>query len=223
MRPMRRARTAPRKPPAAERRRAAAILDGLEREYPLAGIQLDHVDPVQLMAAVILSAQCTDARVNLVTPGLFARYPDLQAFADADPAALEDEIRSCGLGRSKARSIIGSSRALLERFGGELPRDRDALMSLPGIGRKSANVILSNAFGEPAFAVDTHVGRLARRLGLSKEQDPTKVERDLTARIDRDRWSRGHHLLIWHGRRCCFARKPECGRCVVAELCPSAR
>ncbi len=222
MRPMPRARKAPRKPPAAERQRAAAILDGLEREYPQAGIQLDHVDPVQLMVAVILSAQCTDARVNLVTPGLFERYPDLHAFADADPDALEDEIRSCGLGRSKARSIVGSSRALLERFGGELPRERDALMSLPGIGRKSANVILSNAFGVPAFAVDTHVGRLARRLGLSREQDPTRVERDLTARIDRERWSRGHHQLIWHGRRCCYARNPECDRCVVAELCPSA-
>ena len=222
MRPMPRAPRAPRQPPAAERRRAAAILDGLEREYPQAGIQLDHIDPVQLMVAVILSAQCTDARVNLVTPGLFARYPDLESFADADPGELEDEIRTCGLGRSKTRSIIGSSRALLERFDGQLPRDRAALMSLPGIGRKSANVILSNAFGEPAFAVDTHVGRLARRLGLSSEEDPTKVEADLTARIDRDRWSRGHHLLIWHGRRCCRARKPECGRCVVAELCPSA-
>ena len=208
-------------PSADERRRAAEILDRLEAEYPEAGIQLDHRDPVQLMVSVILSAQCTDARVNMVTPGLFAHYPDLQAFADADPSELEDEIRSCGLGRSKARSIIGSSRAVLERFGCELPRTRDELMSLPGIGRKSANVILSNAFGVPAFAVDTHVGRLARRLGLSDQQDPTKVERDLTVRIDRDRWSRGHHQLIWHGRRCCFARNPECGRCPVAELCPS--
>ncbi len=219
--PMTRSRAAAKSPSLADRRRAGEILDRLEGEYPQAGIQLDHADPLQLMVSVILSAQCTDARVNVVTPGLFARYPDLGAFADAEPGELEEEIRSCGLGRSKARSIIGSCRALLERFGGELPRDRDALMSLPGIGRKSANVILSNAFGVPAFAVDTHVGRLARRLGLSEEQDPTKVERDLTARIDRGRWSRGHHLLIWHGRRCCFARNPECDRCVVAELCPS--
>ena len=216
-----RSKQIPQEPAAGERRRASEILDRLEAVYPEAGIQLDHADPVQLMVSVILSAQCTDARVNLVTPGLFDRYPNLRAFADADPSELEDEIRSCGLGRSKARSIIGSSRAVLERFGGELPRTREELMSLPGIGRKSANVILSNAFGVPAFAVDTHVGRLARRLGLSDQQDPTRVERDLTARIDRDRWSRGHHQLIWHGRRCCYARNPECDRCPVADICPS--
>ncbi len=219
MPPMTPART-PRPSPAL-RRRAAWILDRLEETYPQAGIQLDHADPVQLLVSVILSAQCTDARVNQVTPALFARYRDLASFAAADPAALEEQIRSCGLGRSKARSIVGSCAAILERHDGQVPRTRRDLMALPGIGRKSANVILSNAFGVPAFAVDTHVGRLARRLGLSRAQAPDRVERDVTALIDRSRWSRAHHLLIWHGRRCCTARNPTCDLCAVAERCPS--
>ena len=196
-------------------------MDLLEGEYPRAGIQLDHAAPLQLMVSVILSAQCTDVRVNLVTPDLFRRYPDVTTLANADPAAMEGAIRSCGLGRSKARSIIGSCQALIHDHGGEVPQTREELMALPGVGRKSANVILSNAFGQAAFAVDTHVGRLARRLGFSEAGSPDRVERDVTALIPRERWSRAHHLLIWHGRRCCSARKPECGRCVVAEQCPS--
>jgi len=203
----------------ADRRRAGAILDRLTGEYPRAGIELRHADPIQLLVSVILSAQCTDVRVNQITPGLFQRYPDVAAFAAADAGELEAGIRSCGLGRSKARSIIGSCQALLRDHGGEVPRTREELMALPGIGRKSANVILSNAFGVPAFAVDTHVGRLARRLGLSQATSPDHVEADVTALIPEDRWSRAHHLLIWHGRRCCRARNPECDRCVVAHLC----
>jgi endonuclease III len=206
---------------ATERRRAEQVFDLLAGEYPRANIQLEHADPLELMVSVILSAQCTDVRVNQVTPGLFERYPSVDAFADADASELEAAIRSCGLGRSKARSIIGSCQALRADHDGEVPRTREQLMALHGVGRKSANVILSNAFGVPAFAVDTHVGRLARRLGFSEAQAPDRVERDVTALIPRERWSRAHHLLIWHGRRCCGARKPQCDRCVIAELCPS--
>ncbi len=215
-------RATPPKPSADELERTAQLFDALERTYPEAGIQLDHADPLQLLVSVILSAQCTDVRVNLVTPALFERYPDLEAFADADPEALEEQIRSCGLGRSKARGIIGSCRAIREDHGGQIPRTREELMALPGIGRKSANVILSNAFGVPAFAVDTHVGRLARRLGFSASKNPDVVERDVTARLPRDRWSRSHHLLIWHGRRCCHSRNPRCEECSIARWCPAA-
>ena len=215
------ARRTPKQITTAEKRRAVEILDLLQQEYPRAGIELRHADPSQLLVSVILSAQCTDARVNLVTPGLFERYPTVQALASVAPEELETQIRSCGLGPSKARSIVGSCRALLQRHHGQVPRTREELMALPGIGRKSANVLLSNAFGEDALAVDTHVGRLARRLGLSNARSPDHVEQDLTALLPRHRWSRGHHLLIWHGRRCCHARKPACGRCAVTRLCPS--
>ena len=208
-------------PPLADRRRAERILDLLADQYPTAGTELHHADPLQLMVSVILSAQCTDKRVNQITPGLFERYGDVQAFADADPDELERQVRSCGLGRSKSRSIVGSCQTLLRQHGGQVPSTREELMALPGVGRKSANVILSNAFGVPAFAVDTHVGRLARRLGLSEARSPDAVERDVTSLIPQDRWNLAHHQLIWHGRRCCHARKPLCGECVVAELCPS--
>jgi len=203
----------------AERRRAGAILDRLVEEYPRAGIELNHTDPFQLLVSVILSAQCTDVRVNQTTPGLFRRYPDVAALAAADAHELEERIRSCGLGRSKARSIIGSCQALLRDHAGQVPGTREELMALPGIGRKSANVILSNAFGLPAFAVDTHVGRLARRLALSPARSPDRVEADVTALIPEHRWSRAHHLLIWHGRRCCHSRNPACDGCVVRDLC----
>ena len=204
---------------AADRQRATSILDRLTEEYPRAGIELRHADPLQLLVSVILSAQCTDIRVNEITPDLFQRYPDAASFAAAEAEELERQIRSCGLGRSKTRSIIGSCQALLRDHGGEVPRTREALMALPGIGRKSANVILSNAFGTAAFAVDTHVGRLARRLGLSQANSPDRVEEDVTALVPEHRWSRAHHLLIWHGRRCCRARNPECDRCALADLC----
>ncbi len=201
--------------------RAEQILDLLAEEYSQAGIELRHADPLQLMVSVILSAQCTDKRVNQITPGLFERYPDVTAFAGAEEDELEAQVRSCGLGRSKARSIIGSCRALIERHGGAVPSSRDELMALPGVGRKSANVILSNAFGVPAFAVDTHVGRLSRRLGLTAAKSPDAVERDVTAQLPEERWILAHHQLIWHGRRCCHSRKPQCDRCPVAHLCPS--
>ena len=213
----------PRKrPSAAELKRTAELFDELENTYPDAGIQLDHADTVQLLVSVILSAQCTDVRVNQVTPALFERYAGVDAFADADPVILEEQIRSCGLGRSKARSIVGSCQAVRAHHGGQIPRTREELMALPGIGRKSANVILSNAFGIAAFAVDTHVGRLARRLGFSDSKNPDVVERDVTARLPRERWSRAHHLLIWHGRRCCHSRNPRCGECSIARWCPAA-
>lgn len=219
-----RAHRKPSRPPSrAERARTVEILDRLEQAYPQAGIQLDHGDEIQLMVSVILSAQCTDARVNLITPGLFQRYPDVGAFAAAAPDELAEQIRSCGLFRAKAANIVAAAGQIVADHGGRVPRTREALMSLPGIGRKSANVILSNAFGEPAFAVDTHVGRLARRLGLSEARSPDAVERDATARIPRERWSRAHHLLIWHGRQCCYSRKPACERCTLASLCPSSR
>jgi endonuclease III len=201
--------------------RAEQILDLLAEEYPQAGIELRHADPLQLLVSVILSAQCTDKRVNQITPGLFERYPDVAAFAGAEEDDLEAQVRSCGLGRSKARSIIGSCRALQEQHDGVVPGRREELLALPGIGRKSANVILSNAFGVPAFAVDTHVGRLSRRLGLTAAKSPDAVERDVTAQIPEHRWTQAHHQLIWHGRRCCHSRKPQCDRCPVAHLCPS--
>jgi len=202
---------------------ATVVFDRLQRTYPDAGIQLDHRDAGELLVSVILSAQCTDVRVNLITPALFERYPDLRAFAAADVDELAEQIRTCGLFRNKARSIIGAAATIVDRHGGEVPRTREALMALPGIGRKSANVILSNAFGQDAFAVDTHVGRLARRLGFSDSPSPDRVERDVTALLPRERWSRAHHLLIWHGRRCCHARNPACERCPLADLCPSRR
>jgi endonuclease III len=215
-----RRRTTP-PPSEQDRARAGEILDRLELEYPQARIQLDHRDEMQLLVSVILSAQCTDVRVNQITPGLFQRYRDVAAFAAADPDELAEQIRSCGLFRAKAGNIIGAAGQIQARHDGSVPRTRAQLMALPGIGRKSANVILSNAFGEPAFAVDTHVGRLARRLGLSASRSPDAVERDATALIPRERWSRAHHLLIWHGRQCCQSRKPACERCTLASLCPA--
>lgn len=199
------------------------MLDGLEVLYPEARCELDFARPFELLVSVVLSAQTTDQAVNRCTPALFARYPDAAALAAASPEQVEPAIRTIGLYRNKARHLVGLARVLVSEHGGEVPRDRAALESLPGVGRKSANVVLSNAFGVPAIAVDTHVGRLARRLGWSREEDPTRVEGDLRDLIPEDRWSLSHHLLIWHGRRCCSARAPACPRCPVAPLCPSAR
>ena len=171
--------------------------------------------------ATVLSAQCTDKRVNQVTPALFARYPDAAAYAAADRDELEEIIRPTGFFRAKATSIIGIASALCERYGGEVPDRLEDLVTLPGVGRKTANVVLGNAFGVPGLTVDTHFGRIARRLGWSENTDPDKVEQDVMNLFPRRDWTQLSHLLIWHGRRRCHARKPACGACPVAQWCPS--
>jgi endonuclease III len=196
------------------------VLDRLERSMPGARIALHFRSDVELLVSVILSAQCTDARVNLVTPALFARYPDAAAYAGARPEDLWPFIRSCGLYRSKARSIVSAMRAICAAHGGRVPRTRESLEALPGVGRKSAGVVLIQQGEGQHFPVDTHVGRVARRLGLAREQDPTKVERRLMALLPAARWNHGHQLLVWHGRRICLARTPACARCPVESLCP---
>lgn len=211
-------------PAAARRARAAAIFDRLAARHPDAHCELVHHDPYQLLVATILSAQCTDARVNQVTPALFARYPDARALAAADPADVEAMVRPTGFFRNKTKSLLGMARAVVERHGGAIPDTMEALRVLPGVGRKTANVILGNAFGRnEGVTVDTHVGRLAGLLRLTRHDDPEKVERDLMVLFPREQWTLLSHLLIFHGRRTCIARRPRCGECVLAELCPSAR
>ena len=191
--------------------------------YPDAHCELDFETPLQLLVATILSAQCTDKRVNMVTPTLFAAYPTAQALADAPIEHLEELVRTTGFFRMKAKNIQGMARALVERHGGEVPADMEALVALPGVGRKTANVVLGNAFGtNHGVVVDTHVGRLAVRLGLTRETDPVKVEEALMPLFPRESWTMLSHLLIFHGRRVCDARKPRCGECALAEVCPSA-
>jgi endonuclease-3 len=193
----------------------------LAETYPDAHCELDFVTPLELAVATILSAQCTDRRVNLVTPILFARYGSAADYASADRAELEDIIRSTGFFRAKTNSIIGLGQQLCDRFEGELPRTLDELVTLPGIGRKTANVILGNAFGVPGITVDTHFGRLARRFGWTELDDPVKVETDVGDLFGRGDWTMLSHRVIFHGRRCCHAKKPACGACPLAKLCPS--
>lgn len=198
------------------------MVERLAVEYPEIVIPLDHGSPFQLLMAVILSAQCTDARVNQVTPALFTRFPDATAMAVADPAEVEEIIRPTGFFRAKTKSLIGMARAVVERFDGELPGTMAELTTLPGVGRKTANVILGHWFGVPGVVVDTHVLRLSRLLGLTTETDPVQVERDLMAIWPRRAWSDTTMRLIYHGRRVCIARRPRCGECVLADICPSA-
>jgi endonuclease-3 len=215
-----------RRPAGLRARRIAAtgILSRLRQEYPDATCALDHRGAFELLCATILSAQCTDAQVNLVTPGLFARYPTAQALAAARPQDVEEIIKSTGFFRNKTRSLIGMAQALLVEHDGEVPRTMEQLQALPGVGRKTANVILGNAFGiNEGITVDTHVARLSQRLGLSRHDDPVKIERDLMALIPQDDWTLISHLLIFHGRRVCIARRPRCGACLLADLCPSAQ
>lgn len=203
--------------------RAAEILRILRATYPDAHCELVHRNPFELLVATILSAQCTDVRVNMVTPALFRRFPDAPSMARARPADLENAIRSTGFYRNKAKNIRAAAAALAEKHRGEVPRDLAALTALPGVGRKTANVVLGNAYGiEAGVVVDTHVGRLSRRLGLTKHRDPEKIEKDLAKLVPRDSWTLWSHLLIWHGRRRCFARNPDCVRCELSALCPSA-
>jgi endonuclease-3 len=181
---------------------------------------LHFQNPLQLLVATILSAQCTDVRVNLVTPALFARYPDAASYATADQKELETYIQSTGFFRNKARNIIACCRQLMEKHGGKVPATMEELNPLPGVGRKTANVILGNAFSTPGITVDTHVGRLSRRLGLTTETDPEKVERDLMAIIPKQHWTMFSHRMIFHGRQVCFARKPNCAECALRKFCP---
>lgn len=203
------------------RKNLDALTAALAQAYPDAKCALEHQDPFQLVVATILSAQCTDVRVNLVTPALFQRFPGAQALAQAEPAELEGLIRSTGFFRNKTRNLIGMAQALMERHGGEVPQEAQTLGALPGVGQKTANVVLANAFGIPALAVDTHIFRVARRLGLSQANSPEKVEADLCSLFPRETWIDLHHLLIFHGRRTCDARKPQCFNCCVHDLCPT--
>jgi endonuclease-3 len=195
-------------------------MDALERHHPNPDTELHFRTPFELLVATILSAQCTDQRVNAVTATLFDRYGKAEDFARAHAPALEREIHSTGFFKSKGRSLIGMGRALIERHGGEVPRSLEELTALPGVGRKTANVVLGNAFGIPALAVDTHVTRVSQRLALTRADDPDKIHDVLCALIPRPKWIRATHLLIIHGRRTCGARKPDCPRCPVLALCP---
>jgi endonuclease-3 len=210
-----------RRPPTeAKRARAREIVELLERAMPDVRIALEFQDDVELLVSVILSAQSTDVGVNRATPALFARFPDAAAYAAAAPEDLWPYIRSLGLYRNKAKAIVAAMRVLAEAHGGKVPRSREALEALPGVGRKTAGVVLVHLGAGHAFPVDTHVGRVARRLDLTREEDPTKVERDLCALLPEERWAKGHQLLVWHGRRTCKALAPVCSRCPVDALCP---
>ncbi len=203
----------------AKRKRARKIIRALKKAYPDAKIALDFSNPLELLVATILAAQCTDERVNRVTPALFAKYRTARDWAQADLGALERLIHSTGFFRAKARAIVGMARALVERHGGEVPRTRDALTALPGVGLKTANVILGNAFGQPAIAVDTHVFRVAQRLGLARSEDADEIHDQLVEVLPRREWTLITHLLTTHGRRTCSARKPACPVCPVRTLC----
>jgi endonuclease-3 len=200
--------------------RAARVIERLEAAMPEARIQLDFGTDLQLLVAVILSAQCTDARVNQATPSLFAAFPDAAAFAAARPEDLWPHVRSLGLFRNKAKAIVSAAQAILGLHGGRVPRTREALEALPGVGRKTAGVVLVHLGAGHAFPVDTHVGRVSRRLGLTRQTDPDRVEEALSRLLPAERWGKAHQLLVWHGRRTCHARRPDCAACVVARLCP---
>ena len=204
--------------------RSHEILRILKETYPEAGIALKFENPLQLLVATILSAQCTDERVNRVTPGLFKKYPSARAFAEADPEELAQDIRPTGFYKQKAGFIKEACRILVEKHGGEVPKSMEALLELPGVARKTANIVLTNAYGiVEGIPVDTHVRRLAHRLGLSRQKDHLRIERDLMNLIPKEDWAVIPYVLQAHGRRICTARKPKCEKCVVKDLCPSAR
>lgn len=195
------------------------IIDELQKLYPDAKCELEHTNPFQLLIATILSAQCTDVRVNKVTPALFALYTSPAVIAVLPQAELEQHIKSCGLYHSKAKNIIACCQELCSKHGGEVPTSIEELEKLPGVGRKTANVVANNAFGVPAIAVDTHVFRVARRLGLASGNTPAKVEQELCALLPPSIWGKAHHLLIWHGRRMCSAQRPNCTTCPLVSYC----
>jgi len=195
------------------------ILDQLEKTYPDAECALVHQNVYQLIVAVALSAQTTDKSVNLVTPALFDAYPDAVSLASAEPEEVSEYIKRIGMYKTKAKNIVGMAKMLVEKHGGQVPEDYDSLVALPGVGRKTANVVLSVGFGHQRIAVDTHVFRVANRIGLVSEKDVLKTELALMACVPEERWSRTHHSLIFHGRNCCAARKPDCDNCSIGELC----
>jgi endonuclease-3 len=205
-----------------EPRRVAAILAGLDEMYPNATCELNHANPFQLLVSTILSAQCTDVRVNQVTESLYKKYPKPEAFAYATPSELEQEIRPTGFFRNKTKSVMGASKAIVEKFGGHVPRTMEEILTLPGVARKTANVVLGTAYGiAVGVVVDTHVIRLSRRLDLSRKGEPPKIEQDLMAVIPQNKWIEFSHQLIWHGRRVCVARKPRCVDCNLEPVCYS--
>ena len=214
-------RIAEGEPPLGRARRVGRMLRTLTETHPDAHCELDFTTPLELAVATILSAQSTDKLVNTVTPGLFARYPTALDYAKADRAELEEQIHSTGFFRNKANSLIGLGAAVVEKHGGVLPHTLDELVKLPGIGRKTANVILGNAFDVPGITVDTHFGRLVRRFGWTAEEDPVKVEHAVGALVPKREWTMTSHRVIFHGRRVCHARKPACGACTLARDCPS--
>ena len=204
--------------------RVAQLVKAWPKVYPGAHCELDFHNPLQLLVATILSAQCTDKRVNMVTPALFKKYRTAKDYVSAPKSELENAIKSTGFFRSKTKSIQGATSTIVERFGGKVPDSMDELRQLPGVGRKTANVVLGNAFGKnEGIVVDTHVIRLSQRLGLTKHKDAEKIERDLMKLVPRKHWTDWSHWLIWHGRRRCYARKPDCGQCEVFHLCPSGK
>src|SRR2546421_4484113 len=206
------------------RERVAQLVEVFPEVYPGARCELDFKNPLQLLIATILSAQCTDKRVNMVTPALFARYRQAKDYAQARPAELERAIKSTGFFRSKTKSIRGATSTIVQKFGGRVPDSMEKLRELPGVGRKTANVILGNAFGiNEGIVVDTHVIRLSQRLGLTKQKDPEKIEQDLMELVPKNHWAVWSHWLIWHGRRRCYARKPDCANCEVFRFCPSGK
>lgn len=212
----------PRETNAAKAERLGKILSALKRTYPDAYCELNHTNPLELLVATILSAQCTDKQVNIVTADLFKKYRTASDYADAPLAQLEQDVRRIGLYRNKAKNIQATGRKLVERHGGEVPNTMEELIQLDGVGRKTANVVLGNAFWiNVGIVVDTHVGRLSNRLGLTNETDPVKVEKALTKLVRQPDWTQFSHWLIWHGRRRCAARNPDCAACELAELCPS--
>jgi endonuclease-3 len=202
------------------RRRALRIIDGLKEAYPDAHCELDFTNALELLIATILAAQCTDARVNLVTPALFKKYKTAQAYLDTPDDVLKEEIKSTGFFNNKTKSIKAACRTLVDRFAGRMPSTMEELLQLPGVGRKSANVILVNVYGVPGVVVDTHMLRLSNRMGFSTEHDADKVERDMMAAFPESEWIALSHRIPWHGRRCCTARKPDCDACPIAGDCP---
>lgn len=204
-----------------EKQKIKEIIDRLEGQYGGAHIALKYTDPFQLLVAVILSAQCTDERVNMITPVLFERFPDPARMAGADIKEIEELVRSCGFFRNKAKNIKAASRMIVDKFAGRVPDNMEDILKLPGVARKTANVVLFNAYGVvEGIAVDTHVKRLAKRLGLTRETDPVKIERDLMKKIPKELWGRITYLLIDHGRKVCKARNPACDECILRDLCP---
>ncbi len=202
-----------------KRIRASRIYDVFEEVYKGADCTLDYENALQLLIATQLAAQCTDARVNMVTPALFKKYPDVYAFANADELELREDIRSTGFFRNKAKNIIGCCRMLVEKFEGEVPKTMEELLSLPGVGRKTANLVLGDFFGIPGVVVDTHATRLSNRMGFTTQKDPYKIELDIEKILPPEKWSQFCHYLVFHGREYCMARKPECDRCPVNEFC----